>query len=78
VPEYGYAPINISSSRKRFEKLLGAMFWIFQSGPFIWILEQLPISFIGWFFIRARNFWKKTTKSSKKGGLTDLKFKVEN
>ncbi len=76
VPDYGYEPTNIPESRKRFETTLGMMFAIFQSPFTIWVLEQLPISFIGWFFIRARNFWKKSTKSTKKGGLIDLKFVV--
>lgn len=76
VPEYGYEPINIPASRQRFEAVLGVMFAIFQSRLVIWLLEQLPISFIGWWFIRARNFWKKSTKSTKKGDLADLKFRV--
>lgn len=76
VPNYGYGPINIPESRKRFETVLGVMFAIFQSPLTIWFLEQLPISFIGWFFIKARNFWKKSTKTTKKGGLNNLKFKI--
>ncbi|PIR41818.1 MAG: hypothetical protein COV30_01340 [Candidatus Yanofskybacteria bacterium CG10_big_fil_rev_8_21_14_0_10_37_15] len=76
VPEYGYEPINIPSGRKRFEMLLCMMFKIFQSRLMIWTLEHLPISLIGWFFIKARNFWKKSTKSTKKGGLSNLQFKI--
>ena len=76
VPDYGYEPTNIPASRARFETILGIMFAIFQSRFTIWLLEQLPISFIGWFFIRARNIWKKSTKSTKKGGLNDLSFRL--
>lgn len=76
IPDYGYEPINIPASRVQFETILGIMFAIFQAPFTIWVLEQLPISFIGWFFIRARNIWKKSTKSTKKGGLKDLHFKL--
>ena len=76
VPEYGYEPINIPKSRKRFEAILSIMFMIFQSPFTVWILEKLPISFTGWFFVHARNFWKKSTKSNKKGGLNDLSFRI--
>src|SRR3989338_5026849 len=77
APEYGYEPINISGARKRFEFFLDIMFFIFQSGILIWLLEQLPISFIGWLFVQIRNFWKKSTKPTKKGGLNDLAFKIK-
>src|SRR3989344_951 len=77
VPEYGYEPTNIPKSRKLFESILGVMFAIFQSSFTIWVLEQLPISFTGWFFVHARNFWKKSTKSNKKGGLYDLSFRIQ-
>ena len=75
-PNYGYEPVNISASRKRFESLLGIMFSFFQSPATIWILEHLPVVFIGWFFIRARNIWKYQTKSAKKNRLSDLKFRI--
>lgn len=76
VPTYGYEPTNIPASRRRFESLLGIMFAIFQFPPTIWILEHVPIGFIGWFFIRARNIWKRSTRKTKKGGLTDLTFRI--
>lgn len=76
VPEYGYEPVNIPPKRRRFEWLLSILFKIFQSPITIWILEHLPISFIGWFFIHARNIWKRRTKSTKAGGLETLQFKL--
>src|SRR3989344_9187825 len=76
TPEYGYEPINVPAGRKRFEALLGVMFKMFQSPLMIWALEHLPVGFIGWFFVKARNFWKRSTRSTKKGGLGNLKFKI--
>jgi len=76
VPDYGYRPTNIPASRKRFEFILGLMFKIFQAPITIWILEKLPIKFIGWFFIKARAYWKNATRIAKKGGLRDLQFSI--
>lgn len=74
VPEYGYKPINIPRSRRWFEYVIGLLFKLFKLPVTIWILEKLPISFIGWFFVQARKLWKKSTKQTKKGGLKDLRF----
>ncbi len=76
VPEYGYRPVNIPEKRKRFESVLALMFKVFRWPLTIRILELLPVSFIGWFFIRARNWWKRTTKVTKKSGLSSLRFEV--
>jgi coenzyme F420 hydrogenase subunit beta len=78
VPFYGYEPINISSKRKTFETMLGIMFKIFQAKITIRILEKLPVKLMGWAFIKARNIWKKSTKPTKKSGLTELRFKIIN
>jgi coenzyme F420 hydrogenase subunit beta len=77
VPEYGYRPINIPASRKRFEDIVGMLFSVFRWPVTIWILEQIPIPIIGWFFIRARNAWKKTTKPTKRKGLSELRFVID-
>lgn len=76
APDYGYEPINIPEGRKKFEAILGIMFIIFQWKFTIWALQKLPTGFIGWFFIRARNFWKKATRGAKRGSLTDLEFRL--
>lgn len=76
VPDYGYLPINIPIQRQRFEFILGILFKIFQHPITIWTLEHLPIPLIGWFFIKARNIWKKRTKKTKKGGLRELEFEI--
>ncbi len=77
VPEYGYKPINIPYKRKYFEGVLHLLFVIFQSKLTIFFLEKLPPAFIGKFFVGARNLWKKRTRSTKKGGLFTLEFKVK-
>lgn len=78
IPDYGYFPTNIPKQRILFEYILGILFKIFQSPITIRILEVLPTSFLGWFFIKARNYWKKFTKTTKKGGLSNLKFKIDS
>src|SRR3989339_704573 len=77
VPEYGYEPVNIPASRFRIEKLLSFLFWLFKQRFFIMILENLPPKFLGWFFVLARDVWKKKTKNAKKGNLTGLRFKIK-
>jgi len=76
VPEYGYEPVNIPAGRVRFEKILGWLFKFFQAKITIFILEKIPTAFIGWFFVKARDIWKQRTRSTKKGGLEDLRFRV--
>lgn len=78
TPNYGYEPINIPKGRIRFEILLGFMFKFFQLPITIWVLEKIPPKIIGWFFIQARNIWKRKTKSTKNGNLRELKFKITN
>jgi coenzyme F420 hydrogenase subunit beta len=76
VPEYGYRPVNVPASRRRFEALLDVLFAVFRLPATIWTLEHLPIPFIGWFFVHARSFWKARTKSTKKGGLSSVRFEL--
>lgn len=78
VPNYGYEPSNIPGSRIAFEKILGILFKIFQVKITIYILEHLPPKFMGWFFMKARQIWKARTKATKRGGLTNLQFKILN
>ncbi len=78
VPEFGYEPINISISRKFFETFVGFTIWLFHLKLTIWILEKLPVVFIGKLFVYVRTIWKKCTKTAKKEGLKDLKFKVNS
>lgn len=76
VPEYGYAPTNISAARKRFETFFAFTLWLFHRKWFIWTLEHLPVGFMGRLFVIARKIWKKSTKSAKAAGLNELKFEV--
>lgn len=77
VPAYGYEPTNITFSRKAFESFVGFTLWLFHLPLTIWIVEHLPISFIGHLFVYARTLWKKSTKSTKTSGLDTLIFRVE-
>lgn len=78
VPEFGYEPVNISFSRKIFELFVMSIIWIFHQKITIWILEKTPVSLIGKLFVYARTIWKKSTKTTKKEGLEDLKFTVKS
>lgn len=76
VPEYGYEPINIPLKRKLFESFSMMVINIFHWRLTIWILEKLPIAFIGSMFVYARKIWKSSTRSAKKTGLEKLIFKI--
>lgn len=76
VPEYGYKPTNIPFKRKLFELILNVLFRVFKLRFIIYILEKIPPNLTGAIFVVARNIWKKQTKSTKKGGLENLKFKL--
>ena len=78
VPNYGYEPVNIPKKRIIFETILKFLFKLFQLPATIWLLEKIPPKIIGWFFIQARNLWKNKTKSTKKGNLRELRFKITN
>ena len=76
VPEYGYTPINIPIRRRLFEEFLSILFKLFQANITIRILEIIPATASGWLFVQIRNTWKTITKSTKKGGLNNLRFKI--
>lgn len=75
-PEYGYEPINIPASRVRFEYFLDLLFKICSWPIVLHLVEKFPVELTGRVFMWARNIWKKSTKKVKRGGLTDLKFKI--
>jgi len=75
-PEYGYQPLNLPQSRVRFEYFLDVLFKICSWPIVLWLVEKFPVEFTGRIFMWARNMWKKSTKKVKRGGLTDLQFKI--
>lgn len=77
VPEFGYEPVNIATSRKLFEIFVSFVIWLFHLKITIWILEKLPVAIIGQLFVWARSLWKKSTKTTKKAGLEDLVFRTK-
>ena len=78
VPEYGYEPINITNLRKLFESFVGFTIWLFHLKSTIWFLQKLPVGITGRLFVYARKIWKKSTKSTKNGGLEKLVFKIHD
>jgi len=76
VPEYGYEPVNIEFKRRAFESFFGFVIWFFHLRPTIWLLETIPVGFIGTLFVYARKIWKKSTKTTKASGLDTLEFQL--
>ncbi|KKT98770.1 MAG: coenzyme F420 hydrogenase [Parcubacteria group bacterium GW2011_GWC2_45_15] len=75
-PDYGYEPTNIPAGRLRFEAVLGVLFRLCGLKIFLAVVEKLPVRLSGGLFVVARNFWRRRTKKIKRGGLTDLKFRL--
>ena len=42
VPEFGYEPVNIKTSRRLFETFVGFTIWLFHLKIIIWLLVKLP------------------------------------
>lgn len=76
VPEYGYEPINIPFKRRAFEYFFAFTLWVFHRKITLWVLEHIPVHIIGRLFVIARKVWKKTTKSTKTSGISDLQFRI--
>lgn len=76
VPEYGYEAINLPFKRQLFEYFFAFTLWVFHRKITLWLLEHIPVPLIGRLFVIARTLWKKTTKSTKTTGISDLQFRL--
>jgi coenzyme F420 hydrogenase subunit beta len=75
-PNYGYYPTNIPFKRQLFESIISTLFWFGQTRLARFLIEHIPLTFSGTLFMQARLFWKKLTYTTKRKGLSELRFKI--
>jgi coenzyme F420 hydrogenase subunit beta len=76
-PEYGYRPVEIPLSRRGVELMMRLIFGIAGTSFARWTVEHLPLSIVGPMFNRLRKSWKGMSKPTKRKGLREMKFVVE-
>ena len=77
IPDFGYGPRHIEFKRRLVELVIGMLFWIGERRVGKWLVEILPISFLGWCFDVLRTRWKQISKPVKYRGLKHLEFDVQ-
>lgn len=77
-PDYGYYPTNIPFKRQLFEYVISGIFWFGHTSFARSLIEHLPLEASGKLFMQARLLWKKLTYTTKRKGLSELRFKVSN
>ena len=74
IPSYGYAPRDISFSRKCVEIIISGIFNISSRATARKISEKIPIYILGPIFNILRISWKKMSKPTKRKGLSEAVF----
>lgn len=66
TPDYGYRLSGFGISRFLMELVIDSLFLLLGTGMARWLIELLPLSFVGSMFEKSRNIWKKSTKDIKR------------
>ncbi len=77
-PEYGYSPRKIDFSRQAVEYVLALIFAAAKTKVARWTIEHLPLSLVGPIFNFLRKRWKAFSKPTKRKGLSQMKFVVDD
>jgi coenzyme F420 hydrogenase subunit beta len=77
VPDYGYRPRAIPSQRRLVEIVIALLFAICGTQAARRLVEFIPIQLLGPFFNTLRKSWKAISKPSKRQGLMEMEFVVE-
>tara|TARA_Y100001970_G_scaffold294299_1_gene450053 strand:+ start:8271 stop:9623 length:1353 start_codon:yes stop_codon:yes gene_type:complete len=78
VPEYGYRPLSISLSRKFVEVIVSGIFLVASKRFSRKVSEFIPISILGPTFNFFRIYWKKMSKPTKRKGLLESQFIIDD
>ena len=78
VPEYGYRPLSISLSRKFVEVIVSGIFLVASKRFSRKVSELIPISILGPTFNFFRIYWKKMSKPTKRKGLLESQFTIDD
>lgn len=76
-PSYGYEPASIAISRYLVEAVISLVFAICRTEFSRKIIEKVPIKLIGPAFNLMRKSWKMISKPSKRKGLLQMKFTID-
>lgn len=74
IPDFGYRPAAIPTSRRLIEHAISGFFWI---GSQRWAraaVERLPLGLVGPLFNWIRQSWKAISKPTKRKGLDEARF----
>ncbi len=76
VPDYGYQIVHIPWTRKCIEIVISSIFIIGKWPISRWLIERIPISFLGPVFNTLRKSWKGLSKPTKRKGLQNLHVRM--
>ena len=76
VPDYGYCPASISTSRKLVELVIALIFGLCRTRVARKLVEWIPLGLMGPLFDTLRKSWKRASKPVKRKGLGGISFEV--
>lgn len=76
VPEYGYELDGAGMARRVQEAVIDLVFALGGMRPSRWLINRVPVVLIGRAFKLLRSTWIRTTRSTKRGGLIQTRFRV--
>jgi coenzyme F420 hydrogenase subunit beta len=74
VPSYGYQLEGVGVARHMQEAVIDTIFTLAGMKPSRWLVNRLPVVWIGRFFKLLRKVWIRTTRSTKRSGLSQTRF----
>ena len=74
IPEFGYRPETIPSSRRWVEVVISGSFAIGRNPLARWLIARLPLGLVGPAFNTLRKTWKGLSKPTKRKGLGEAQF----
>lgn len=77
VPEYGYRPESIDRARRRVEWVISTAFALGRQRWARWAVGKLPLGLVGPAFDTLRKSWKAASKPTKRRGLAEVRFVIE-
>ena len=77
TPEYDIEVEGITWKRRFMESILGFLFFVASLGVSKTIINYIPMNILGGTFVRVRKFWKKSTISTKKEGMLNMKVRYK-
>jgi len=77
IPTFGYHPVAIARSRRWVERVISGSFTVGRWPLARWLVARLPLRLVGPAFNTLRKTWKGLSKPTKRQGLGQTQFVVE-